>query len=82
MGDLNVEAIIRKLRGRSTQGEKEYGVTTDRADLTTLEWLLHLQEELLDASVYIEQLSKSLKDQANGIITVSLGIEELIPACD
>lgn len=62
MGDLNVESIIRKLRGRSAQGEKEYGVTTDQADLTTLDWLLHLQEELLDASVYIEQLSKSFKD--------------------
>lgn len=63
MSDLNVEAVIRKLRGRSVAGQKEYGVTTDQANLSTLEWLLHLQEELLDASVYIEQLSRSFKDK-------------------
>ena len=48
MGDHNVEVIITKLRARSEQGVKEYGVTTDKANLTAVEWLSHLQEELLD----------------------------------
>ena len=43
MGDHNVEVIITKLRARSEQGVKEYGVTTDKANLTTVEWLSHLQ---------------------------------------
>lgn len=62
MNDLNVEAVVRKVRSRSTQGQKEYGVTTDKAGLTPTEWLLHLQEELLDASVYIEQLVRSIEN--------------------
>jgi hypothetical protein len=56
MSDHNVEVIITKLRSRSEQGVKEYGVTTDKANLTTVEWLSHLQEELLDSVVYIQEL--------------------------
>lgn len=56
MGDHNVEVIITKLRARSEQGVKEYGVTTDKANLTAVEWLSHLQEELLDSVVYIQEL--------------------------
>jgi len=37
-------------------GIKKYGVTTAQANLTYRQWLRHLQEELLDASVYIEAL--------------------------
>jgi hypothetical protein len=39
----------------------KYGVNTERTDLTTLEWLQHLQEELMDASVYIEKLKHEIK---------------------
>ena len=28
----------------------------EREDLTNEEWLIHLQEELMDASVYVERL--------------------------
>ena len=58
MGDMNVEKVIAKLRSRSAQGIKEYGTTTDRADLPLKEWLNHLQEELLDSCIYLEQLLK------------------------
>ena len=37
-----------------------YGVNTDRTDLSTLEWLQHLQEELMDGAVYIEKLKAEL----------------------
>lgn len=52
--DANVEAIRTKLLQRSEVGLAKYGVTTERKDLTAFEWLAHLQEELLDAAVYIE----------------------------
>ena len=58
MGDINVERVIAKLRSRSAQGIKEYGTTTDGADLGLEEWLTHLQEELLDSCIYLEQLLK------------------------
>lgn len=52
------EQIITALRSRAEKGEKKYGVTMERNDLTFLEWLQHLQEELLDASVYVEKLKE------------------------
>ena len=59
--DKNVEGVITQLRTREQQGMEKYGVNTERTDLTTLEWLQHLQEELMDASVYIEKLKNEMK---------------------
>jgi len=53
-GDANVEAVRAKLLHRSRVGLAKYGVTTERTDLTRADWLNHLQEELMDACVYIE----------------------------
>ena len=58
--DKNVENVITQLRTREQQGMVKYGVNTERTDLSTLEWLQHLQEELMDASVYIERLKNDL----------------------
>lgn len=52
--DSNVEAIRTRLLERSEVGLAKYGVTTERGDLSLYQWLRHLQEELLDAAVYIE----------------------------
>ena len=68
--DKNVENVIVQLRSREEQGMIKYGVNTERKDLSTLEWLQHLQEELMDASVYIEKLKsemKETKDEMSGI---------------
>ena len=61
MSDSNVENVVKQLRDREEQGLRKYGVNTERTDLTTLEWLQHLQEELMDASVYIEKLKNDMK---------------------
>ena len=60
--DKNVEKVITQLRDREEEGLRKYGVNTERTDLTSLEWLQHLQEELMDASVYIEKLKSDMKD--------------------
>jgi hypothetical protein len=52
--DANVDAVREKLRKRSIVGQQKYGLTTERKDLSSLDWLIHLQEELMDAAVYIE----------------------------
>ena len=62
--DKNVEKVITQLRDREEEGLQKYGVNTERKDLTTLEWLPHLQEELMDASVYIEKLKNEMEDMA------------------
>ena len=60
--DKNVEKVITQLRDREEEGLRKYGVNTERTDLTTLQWLQHLQEELMDASVYIEKLKHQLNE--------------------
>ncbi len=60
--DKNVENVVTQLRTREEEGLQKYGVNTERTDLTPLEWLQHLQEELMDASVYIEKLKNEMKE--------------------
>ena len=60
--DKNVENVVKQLRDREEEGLRKYGVNTERTDLTSLEWLQHLQEELMDASVYIERLKNDMKN--------------------
>lgn len=49
-------AVAGEVIERSRKGFAKYGVNAARTDLTELQWLQHLQEELLDAAVYIERL--------------------------
>jgi hypothetical protein len=42
-------------------GFAKYGTNTTRTDLSTLDWLTHLQEELMDATIYIERVKQDLK---------------------
>jgi hypothetical protein len=53
--DSITEGVIAKIRARATLGEKKYGVTMDRTDLTPLEWMEHFQQENMDASIYAEK---------------------------
>ena len=61
--DRNVENVIKDLRWRAEKGLQKYGVTTERKDLSVIEWLQHLQEELMDATVYIEKLKSQIKEE-------------------
>ena len=65
MSDNNVENVCNSLREREKRGMSKYGVNTERNDLSTLEWLQHLQEELMDACVYVEKLKGEIKDENN-----------------
>ena len=50
------DKVCEKIQKRSDVGKSKYGVTMERTDLSTIEWLTHLQEELMDAAVYVERL--------------------------
>lgn len=41
---------------RAIKGKERYGVTMERNDLSFLDWVTHLQEELMDATIYLEKL--------------------------
>jgi hypothetical protein len=52
--DSNVENVQKKLVERSVVGLGKYHKPTTRTDINLRGWLIHLQEELMDAAVYIE----------------------------
>jgi len=54
--DPNVLAVVESHWQREQRGLAKYGVDTTRSDLTDLQWVQHLQEELMDAAVYCERL--------------------------
>ena len=54
--DKIVHQVIIKYLERSYQGQQKYGTTLDRNDLLMRDWMQHLQEELMDASLYLEKL--------------------------
>lgn len=58
--DKFVKQVIEKYLDRAEAGLHKYGTTLERKDLTTDEWLNHLQEELMDATLYIERLKQEL----------------------
>jgi hypothetical protein len=59
--DTIVEDVVNKFHKRSEAGMLKYNTTLDRTDLSTLDWLTHLQEELMDAILYVERLKKEIK---------------------
>jgi hypothetical protein len=54
--DRNVASVMFQLAKRAEAGLAKYGTTTEREDISLDGWLQHLQEELMDATIYIEQL--------------------------
>jgi len=61
MKDKIVEQVVKKYNKRSEVGIKKYGTTLDEND--TDDFLIHLQEELMDATLYIEKLLNQNKDE-------------------
>jgi hypothetical protein len=54
--DPIVEAVRTRLLARSLIGIEKYDTNLMRSDLSRADWLRHLQEELLDAALYVERL--------------------------
>lgn len=56
MKDAIVQAVIDKFHYRSEVGIKKYGTTLEQNNND--DYLTHLQEELMDAILYIEKLKQ------------------------
>ena len=67
--DSVVTSVMQKYIQRSLIGKKKYGTTLDRDDLTIVEWINHTQEELMDATLYLEKLKKTLIEKGLGPAT-------------
>jgi hypothetical protein len=63
--DSNVNRVCQAFQDRAYVGYGKYGVTTERTDIDLAGWLQHLQEELMDAVVYIERLKGEMNVPSN-----------------
>lgn len=61
--DRIVKQVTDKFEKRSAEGIKKYGTTLADNDLTLDQWLNHLQEELMDAVVYLEKIRDILEEK-------------------
>lgn len=60
MNDPIVESVVSKYKHRSKAGIEKYGTTLEQNNLSFEKWLTHLQEELMDATLYIEKMKQIL----------------------
>ncbi len=58
--DTVVASVVASFQERSRAGQLKYGTTLDRTDLSPLQWAQHLQEELMDAILYLERLKREI----------------------
>ena len=56
--DSIVTSILEKFKARAKFGKKKYDTDLDRKDLSTVEWINHAQEELMDGILYLEKLKQ------------------------
>tara|TARA_R110000824_G_scaffold3139_4_gene14518 strand:+ start:1801 stop:2007 length:207 start_codon:yes stop_codon:yes gene_type:complete len=49
-------SVCNKILERAEVGKSKYGVTMEREDLTSLEWLIHAQEEAMDLAIYLQKI--------------------------
>jgi len=71
--DPIVETVREKFHSRSERGVKKYGTTMAENPCSHYEWLNHLQEELMDATLYVEKLKSETND---GWISVKENLPE------
>ena len=61
--DSIVRSVITSFIERSCFGRMKYGTDLDRDDLYFIEWIQHTQEELMDATLYLEKIKKILLEK-------------------
>lgn len=63
--DPVVNRVIKQFSERSRIGIDKYGKTLSENPLSLLEWLEHLKQELMDATLYIERAKDEVKSKQN-----------------
>lgn len=64
--DSIVKTVIKRFETRAEFGFKKYGTTLDRTDLSILDWIQHVQDELHDGILYLEKLKQTLGGKNKG----------------
>ncbi|HAY88492.1 MAG TPA: hypothetical protein DCY51_03550 [Bacteroidetes bacterium] len=58
--DPIVNSVVRQFSDRSRIGIEKYNTTLAENDLPLIEWLEHLKQELMDATLYIERAKQEI----------------------
>ena len=66
--DPIVLKVMSKFYDRSQRGIEKYGTMLTRTDLDFIDWVTHLQEEMLDAALYCERLKDEYKTKQKDAI--------------
>ena len=61
--DLVVERVVNKFVTRSDVGYAKYGITLEDDKSNIFQWLNHLQEELMDAVLYLQKLKETTTEE-------------------
>jgi hypothetical protein len=74
--DPVVERVVDKFVSRSDVGYKKYGVTLDEDKSNIFQWINHLQEELMDAVLYLQKLKEESTIELQEALLNSIQVNE------
>ena len=70
------DEVCAKIQQRAEVGKSKYGVTMERSDLSLVDWLTHLQEELMDAAVYVQRLIEETSDLIDSAVNEAIATRQ------
>ena len=74
--DPVVERVVDKFVSRSDVGFAKYGVTLEDDKSNLFQWMNHLQEELMDAVLYLQKLKESSTEEMQEALLKNIEIHE------
>ena len=74
--DPVVERVVDKFVSRSDVGFAKYGVTLEDDKSNLFEWINHLQEELMDAVLYMQKLKESSTEEMQEALLKNIEVYE------
>ena len=74
--DPVVERVVDKFVSRSDVGFAKYGVTLEDDKSNLFEWINHLQEELMDAVLYMQKLKERSTEEIQEALLKNIEVYE------
>ena len=72
-----LDEVINDFRKREERGLMKYGVTMDREDLLSHEWIQHMMEELMDAIIYLKKIQSGTQRRTDSEETNSRNVKQV-----
>ena len=74
--DPVVERVVTKFVSRSDVGYAKYKVTLEQDQSNIFAWINHLQEELMDAVLYLQKLKETSTDLLQDRLVEEINIQD------